>query len=207
VDFLKEELSSLTEAGYKVYVFADSKSQADRLAYLLSDFEPTLISESISSGFSLPELKLLVIQENEIFGRRKRAPRSVAQAESKALDTFVELSPGDYVVHVNYGIGRFKGIKRIAAAGNERDYIHLEYGGEEFLYIPIEQVNLVQRYIGHGDTAPRLDTIGGKSWARRKSAVRKNVEDLAEHLISLYSRRKRSRGYAFPEDTDWQIEF
>ncbi|HDQ13377.1 MAG TPA: transcription-repair coupling factor, partial [Sediminispirochaeta sp.] len=101
----------------------------------------------------------------------------------------------------------FKGIDRITAAGTERDYIKLEYAGSEHVFIPIEQVNLVQRYIGQEGRAARLDTLGGKSWERRKSKVKKSVEDLAEHLIGLYARRRQAKGYAFGEDTDWQVEF
>lgn len=207
INFFKEELAGYEKAGYEVYIFADTDAQTHRLEHLLADFPVTIVPESISSGFALPDLRLVVIQENEIFGRRKRVPRSVRHAESAAIDTFVDLSPGDHVVHVNYGIGRFLGIRRIAAGGNERDYIHLEYASSEFIYIPIEQVNLIQRYIGHGGTPPRLDTIGGRGWENRKSKVQKSVEDLAERLITLYSRRKRSHGYAFPPDTDWQLDF
>jgi transcription-repair coupling factor (superfamily II helicase) len=207
VNFFKEELGNVHEAGFRVVVFADSEAQTGRIRHLLADYDVDVITGSISGGFSLPDQKLMVVEENEIFGRRKRAPKSVKQVHSKAIDTFVELSPGDYVVHVNYGIGRFNGIKRISAAGNERDYIHLEYAGEEFIYIPIEQVNLIQRYIGSSGEAPRLDKIGGKSWESRKSRVRKNVEDLAERLVKLYSRRRRARGFAFPEDTEWQVQF
>ena len=207
VAFLKEELTNFEKAEYEIYVFADTQSQADRITHLLKEHAVTVLPVSISAGFTLPDQRIMVIQENEIFGRRKRVPRSVKQVHSEAIDTFVELSPGDFVVHVNYGIGRFKGIQRIKAAGNERDYIHLEYSGDEFIYLPIEQVNLIQRYIGHGDSEPRLDKIGGKSWENRKTKVQKNVEDLAERLIALYSRRKRAKGFAFPPDTEWQLEF
>ena len=207
IDYFREELANLRTAGYGVVVYADSEAQAARIRHLLSEFDVEVITGGISGGFALPDQRLIVIEENEIFGRRKRAPRSVKQIHSEAIDTFVDLSPGDYVVHVNYGIGRFIGITRIAAADNERDYIHLEYAGEEFIYIPIEQVNLVQRYIGSGGEAPRLDRIGGKSWENRTKRVRHNVEDLAERLVKLYSRRRRARGFAFPEDTEWQIQF
>jgi transcription-repair coupling factor (superfamily II helicase) len=207
ISFLKEELGNLTGAGYRVVVFSDSEAQAGRISHLLEEYEVTVVPQRLSSGFALPDQKLIVIEENEIFGRRKRIPQSVKKVHSEAIETFVDLSPGDFVVHVNYGIGRFNGISRIAAAGNERDYIHLEYAGDEFIYIPIEQVNLIQRYIGHSGTPPRLDKIGGKSWENRKSRVRKSVEDLAERLVKLYSRRKRARGYAFPQDTEWQVQF
>lgn len=207
LDFLKEELGRFGEAEYQTFVFADSQSQADRIRHILAEFDIEVLPAAISGGFALPDAKLLVIEENEIFGRRKRVPRSVHKAQSQAIDTFVDLNPGDHVVHVNYGIGRFKGIERIKAAGNERDYIHLEYASEEFIYIPIEQVNLIQRYIGHGGSAPRLDKIGGKSWQNRKNRVKKSVEDLADRLVKLYSKRKRTSGYAFPTDTEWQLEF
>ena len=207
ITFLKEELGNLLKVGYRAVIYADSEVQAQRIRHLLQEFEIAVEADRLSAGFSLPDQKLLVIEENEIFGRRRRIPRSVKQVHSEVIDTFIDLAPGDHVVHVNYGIGRFNGITRITAAGNERDYIHLEYAGEEFIYIPIEQVNLIQRYIGHSGEPPRLDKMGGKSWENRKSRVRKNVEDLAERLVKLYSRRRRARGYAFPEDSEWQVQF
>ncbi len=205
--YMKEELQKLVDLGYTIFIFADSEAQGSRISYLLQDFPVSVIPETISAGFSLPDLKLTVIGENEIFGRRRRPPSSVKKVRSQAIDTFVELNPGDFVVHVKYGIGKFKGIERINAAGNERDYIELEYAQEETIFIPIEQVNLIQRYIGQEGHAPGLDRIGGKSWENRKSRVRKSVEDLAEMLISLYAKRKNAKGFAFPADTDWQFEF
>ncbi|OQY33851.1 MAG: transcription-repair coupling factor [Spirochaetaceae bacterium 4572_59] len=207
INYLKEEMTSFREQGYRIFIFAESESQSDRIAFILKEFEPVLIPESISGGFCIPEDKILVIQENEIFGRKKKAPSSVSKAKSEVIDSFVELNPGDYVVHVNYGIGLFKGIERIKAAGNERDYISLGYAGEETVFIPIEQVNLIQRYIGQDSRHPRLDKIGGKSWDNKKKKVRKSVEDLADRLVKLYARRQTARGYAFPRDNDFQIEF
>ncbi|AFG37533.1 transcription-repair coupling factor [Spirochaeta africana] len=207
IEFLREELENLQQGGYRILVGAESEMQAARIQHLLQDETIAVLPQTLQGGFTLPEAKLALLQENEIFGRRKRTPSSVQKTPSQAIETFVELEPGDLVVHVNYGIGRFRGIQRIRAGGNERDYIHLEYAGDEFIYIPIEQVNLIQRYIGQQGSAPRLDKIGGKSWENRKSKVRRSVEDLAERLVQLYSRRKQARGYAFPPDTDWQLEF
>ncbi len=207
IQYLKEELATLARLGYRIYIYAESESQGKRLEHIFQELPVSIVAESISGGFTQPDLKVMVIQENEIFGRRRRVPKSVKKARSQAIDTFVELAPGDFVVHVNYGIGMFRGIERIRAAGNERDYIHLEYAGEEFLYIPIEQVNLIQRYIGNEGGAPRLDRIGGKSWETRKSKVRKSVEDLAQRLLKLYSRRRNAVGFPFAKDTEWQYEF
>jgi transcription-repair coupling factor (superfamily II helicase) len=205
--YLKEELANLAKDGWKIHVFAESENQALRVGEILKDLPLDIIPLNLSSGFGLPDLKTIVIQENEIFGRRRHIPKSVKHAKSSVIDTFVELNPGDYVVHVNYGIGQFKGIERVRALGNERDYIKLEYAEEETVFIPIEQVNLVQRYIGNEGDAPRLDRLGSKSWENRKNKVKKSVEDIAQRLIDLYSRRKAARGFAFPKDGEWQTAF
>ena len=210
IQYLKESISALINDNWKIFVYADSENQALRIAEILKEFDESkliILGESISSGFGIPELKILVIQENEIFGRRKHIPKSVKHVKSAVIDTFVELNPGDYVVHVNHGIGVFKGIERIRAMGNERDYIKLEYADEEFVFIPIEQVNLVQRYIGNEGLPPRLDRIGSKSWENRKTKARAAAEEIAKKLIDLYSRRKAARGFPFPKDGEWQTTF
>ncbi|MCM1321162.1 MAG: transcription-repair coupling factor [Bacteroides sp.] len=223
INYLKESIEEAEAGGWHIYVYAESENQALRIGELLKNYTETgdffktsgkktgarfsVIPRGISAGFSVPALKVLVIQENEIFGRRKHIPRSVKHAKSAVIDTFIELNPGDYVVHVNYGIGLFKGIERVKAAGNERDYIKLEYAGEETVFIPIEQVNLVQRYIGNEGDSPRLDTLGSKSWENRKNRVKKSVEDIAQKLIDLYSRRKAARGFPFPKDNEMVTAF
>ena len=207
INYLKDELTSYIADGWTVIIFADNPNQSLRIKEILKDFELSVLPLPISEGFGIDETKTLVIQENEIFGRRRHVPKSLGHVKSRAIDTFVELNEGDFVVHVNYGIGQFKGIQRVKAMGNERDYIKLEYADEEFVFVPIEQVNLVQRYIGNEGEKPRLDKIGSKSWENRKNKVKKAVEDLAEKLIALYSRRQASRGYPFPKDNEWQTAF
>jgi transcription-repair coupling factor (superfamily II helicase) len=205
--FFREEIEAALKNGYAVFVFAVYDVQADRLRHILKDLPVEILPVSISAGFTLPEQKLMAVQESEIFGRKRRIPRSIGTAKSAAIESFVELTPGDFVVHVNHGIGEFKGIERISAAGNERDYITLEYADGERLFLPIEQVNLVQRYIGQEGRKPRLDSLGGKGWQKRKEKARKAVEELAQGLLELYSRRRAEPGFAFPPDTDWQSEF
>lgn len=213
INYLKEQIESLQKDDFDVVVYADNENQALRINEILSDavnFDGrplAVVPKALSAGFSVPDIKLFVIQENEIFGRRKKAPKSIKSAKSVPIDTFVELTPGDVVVHVNYGIGLFKGIERVKSGGLERDYIKLEYADEDVAFVPIEQANLVQRYIGNEGEAPKLDRIGSKAWENRKSRVKQAVEELAQKLIDLYSRRKASVGYAFPKDTEWQTAF
>ena len=207
IDYIRDEFDILSKQGWDLAVAAESEVQAERISELFRDEKVSVASMPFSSGFALPDIKLMLIQENEIFGRRKRPPKSLKTVRSSAIDTFVELNPGDYVVHINYGIGLFKGIERIKALGHERDYIKLEYLGDEIVFVPIEQVNLVQRYIGNEGNAPRLDKLGSKSWENRKGRVKKSVEDIAEKLLVLYSKRKQAQGFAFPKDSEWQTVF
>lgn len=205
--YLKETLENLINNNWTVYIFAESETQALRIKSFLKDFDIEVLPYTISSGFSIPQIKLTVINENEIFGRRRRVPKLLKQTRSSIIDVFIDLSLGDYVVHVNYGIGQFRGIERVSAMGTERDYIELLYANDERIFIPIEQADLVQKYLGNEGEAPRLDTIGSKSWEARKSKVKKSVEDLAGKLLELYSKRKASSGFAFPPDDEWQVAF
>jgi len=207
IQYFKDELATLIKAGYGAMIFAETEMQAERIASLLKEFAVEVEVATLSAGFVIPALKLLVVQENEIFGRRKRLLKSLKTTRSVAIDTFVELSPGDYVVHVNWGIGRFTAIERMKVLGLERDYIKVEYAESEVVFVPIEQANLVQRYIGNEGEAPRLDRLGSKSWETRKAKVKASVAQLAERLIRIYARRRAARGHAFPPDTDWQLAF
>ncbi len=208
INFLKEQITGLLKEDWNIYVFADSENQALRIREVLRDFDSVeVVPLSLSSGFIIPSEKILVIQENEIFGRRRHVPKSIKHAKSAVIDTFVELNVGDYVVHVNYGIGLFKGIERVKALGNERDYIKIEYADEENVFIRIEQVNLVEGDIGNEGDAPKLDRLGSKTWENRKNKVKQSVEDIAEKLIQLYSKRKAARGFPFPKDNEFQIAF
>ncbi len=214
--YFKEQLTSMQSDKWHIYIFGDNENQSVRISELLKDFinvdgneifPVEVLPFALTEGFCIDSEKILVIQEREIFGRKKSAPKSIRRAKSRVIDNFVELNPGDYIVHVNYGIGLFKGIERVKAAGTERDYIKLEYAEKDFIFVPIEQVNMVQRYIGSEGEAPHLDKIGSKSWKSRKDKVQKKVEEIAEKLIDLYSKRQASRGFPFPKDGEWQIAF
>ena len=205
IDFFHSEMAELLKKDYQIIIMASSIAQAPRLARLLP--EALVIDSAIGNGFALPDQKLCVVTENEIFGRRRAAPVSLEKTRSSPIDSFVELNIGDYVVHINYGIGCYKGIQRMKAGGYERDYIKVEYAGEEHIYLPIEQINLIQRYVGSGSGAPRLDILGGSSWQRRKANAKRHVVDMADRLIRLYSTRKLVNGFSFPEDSEWQNKF
>ncbi|HZJ88961.1 MAG TPA: transcription-repair coupling factor [Sphaerochaeta sp.] len=205
---LKEELTQLHDQGWQVHIFCDNPLQKNRLAQVLGAF-PFIQWEdtNLSSGFALPEKRVIAIAEEEIFGRRRQVIKTLQHTKSSPLDSFVDLKEGDYVVHVNYGVGEFLKIDRVSSFGRERDYIKIAYANKENLYVPIEQANLVQRYVGSDGAKVAKDSLGGKGWERKKERARQNAEKLARHLIDLYAKRKQSVGFAFSPDSDWQVQF
>lgn len=208
VTYFKDDLSSLFKNGWRVFVVAPSDVQKERLENVLREYPVDILVSHISSGFQLEDVSTLVILNQEIFGRRRqRAKAVVEQVTSSPLDSFVELKEGDYVVHVNYGIGQFVKIDRVKTSRTERDYIKIKYANDEYLYVPIEQANLVQKYIGNDGRAPKLDGVGSSSWSKKKEKAIKNAQELAGELVKLYAQRQTTYGYPFEKDNDWQVQF
>ncbi len=202
--FLKDELKGLEEEHWKINIFTTTDAQKNRLQQMLSEFRTIhYFIGNPSSGFALSKHKFIVMCEHEVFGRRKQVVKTLQHTQSSALDSFVELKEGDYVVHVNYGIGKFLKIDRV----RERDYIKIQFAEKENLYVPIEQANLVQKYIGSAGEAPHLDKLGSGGWENKKAKARKSAEALAENLVHLYARRQSTHGFPFAKDTDWQLKF
>jgi transcription-repair coupling factor (superfamily II helicase) len=205
---VKEHLSQLFANNYSVAIYAGSLLQKNRLTNMLKEFEDLVIfEEQISGGFTISEKRISVLCDHEIFGRRKQVVKALHKTQSSPLDSFVDLNEGDYVVHVNYGVGQFEKIDRLTMGSKERDYIKIIYANDERLFVPIEQANLIQRYIGSEGSKPKVDKLGGQSWEAKKAKARKAAEQLAKQLVQLYARRKSSKGYIYSKDTDWQLEF
>ncbi len=207
VTYFKDDISALFNAGWSVFVIAQSPVQKERLESVLRDYPVKIEIRDMSSGFQIESENLLVVLDQEIFGRHKKMARMQLETVSSPLDSFVELKEGDYVVHVNYGIGQFVKIERVKTSRTERDYIKIRYSKDEFLYVPIEQANLVQKYIGNDGRIPKLDAIGSSSWTKKKEKAIKNAEELAASLVKLYAERQMIHGYPFSKDNDWQIQF
>ncbi len=220
---LKSELSRFKKTSQHVVILAASAERADRLIRVLEDFSielerrpyfdpkaemPTVIIGNLSSGFELPQAHLVVISESEIFVTKKRARRVRDDApEAARIKSYQDLHVGDCVVHVNHGIGRYLGVETLEVGGTHRDYLHLQYAGNDKLYVPVDQINLVQKFLGNEEREPRLNHLGGSEWARTKRKVQKSVQDIAEDLIKLYAEREAKPGHAFRNDTEWQRDF
>lgn len=165
-----------------------------------------VIEGSFRSGFKTNELKLIVITDEDMFGHvRVHRPRK-AWKKGLALSSLLDLSEGDYVVHINHGIGRYRGLINLSGAGGERDYLHIEYANPDKLYVPTDQLDRVQKYIGGDGQSVTLNRLGGTEWARTTRRVKKSVQDMARELIALYAVRQAQEGCAFSPDTPWQQE-
>lgn len=160
----------------------------------------------LRKGFEIPEINTIILTENDIFGRKYKRKTRYKKTASSAIESFLDLKEGDFIVHINHGVGRFKKIERVTADNKQRDFLKLEYAGQASLYVPLDQISLVQRYIG-GSDHPKLDALGKSNWKKTKERVREAVEKLAEDLVRLYANRLKLRGYSFPKDTIWQEEF
>ncbi|TME21400.1 MAG: transcription-repair coupling factor, partial [Chloroflexi bacterium] len=162
-------------------------------------------NQPVAQGFRLPAQQLEVYGDTDLFGGlRQRVRRGVVRARSATWQ--LEFEPGDLIVHVDHGIGRFVGMRLMGEDGQGREYMQLDYAEGDKLYVPVEHLDRVQKYVGGGDAAPRLQRLGSGDWDRAKRKVREAVEAVARDLLDLYSKRQLVEGHAFSEDGPWQQE-
>ncbi len=169
--------------------------------------EVGLLTGQLGHGFILSELSLALMGESEISGRELKAQPKRSTREKKQTVRLADLRPGDYVVHITHGIGRYLGIKTLTIQDQHKDYLHVEYAGQDTLYVPTDQLALIQKYIGVEGQEPKLSKMGGQEWSRVKDKVRASVRQMAEELIRLYALRDSQPGFSFVSDTPWQREF
>jgi transcription-repair coupling factor (superfamily II helicase) len=213
---LADRLRTWLAEGWRVMIACHQRGQAERLSDLLQgqglapafnlaatlhDLRPgrlVLTVGDLTAGFRLPDEHLAVLVEEEIFGPRvRRRDRGAARARA-LLSSLAELRKDDYVVHADHGIGRYRGLVHLQTGQTEGDYLQLEYAGEDRLYVPIDRIEKVQKYIGGDGHTPRLDKMGGQGWEKAKLRARAAVEELARELLHIYARRAMNTGHAYP---------
>lgn len=225
LDLLIEDIKSRKENGYRTLILAGTRTRGERLVKTLRDRDvESVYKDDVDSielgqvvvtfgnlvkGFEYPDLKVCVISDKEVFGEAKKSlPKKSSKKKGVGkITSFAELKPGDYVVHANHGIGVFKGIKQIEIAGNTRDYLDIVYDKGDKLYVPVDQLDLVQKYIGSEGKSPKINKLGGNEWQKAKAKVRKSINEIAEDLVKLYAARAALKGYKYSKDTEWQRQF
>ena len=174
-------------------------------------FEVIIAKSGLQDGFRLNDFKLAYFTDAELFGRH-RLRKIIHQQGNKKKDdadtiqSLKELRPGDYVVHIKHGIGQFVELGQIRMDGQKREYLTIQYRGNDKLYVPVDQVNLLSRYRGAGEAKPQLSKIGGAEWKSVKKKVKKSLQNIAKELVQLYAARQKTEGFAFEGDSPWQVE-
>ena len=197
----------------RVFFFAATKGGAEKVERLLKEFDVppdaiTITDGAIARGFEFDEIDITAYSEWDLF----EPPTSTRiGGKRRATEAFVtdlrDLKTGDYIVHVDHGVGRFVGLQRIPFGETEREVMEIEYGSGGKLLMPMENLNLIQKYSGGDEAQPQLDRLGGTTWARKKASVKKAMRDMADELLKLYATRQMVQGHAFSKDSPWQFEF
>ncbi|MGI6096768.1 MAG: transcription-repair coupling factor [Dethiobacteria bacterium] len=220
-DLFRNELKQWYEEGYRLLFLAHSEERAEQMVAHFREMDITAIHKqeglvekclqvmkgSLENGFLLPELKLGIINEQELLPQRRKRRRLAQKDSQSLLRSYQDLTPGDYVVHEQHGIGRYLGLRTLEVGNVTRDYLHIKYAGEDKLFIPVDQIQLIQKYVGVEGKAPKLHSLGGQEWNRVKCKVKASVQELARELLALYAARESMEGYAFSKDHAWQSEF
>ncbi|QBO37455.1 transcription-repair coupling factor [Periweissella cryptocerci] len=214
---LKTEMERWQRQQYSVVIMVNGQERLAQVAATLQDFEITavigtpetiteqqvqLIDGQLANGFEVQGARLAVITEAEMFTKvRKKAPKRQTLANAERIKSYSDLKVGDYVVHVNHGIGVYEGMQTLEVHGVHQDYITIVYQKDAKIFIPVSQLNLVQKYTGAEDKTPKINKLGGSDWAKTKRKVTAQIEDIADDLIKLYAEREAARGFAFEPHT------
>ena len=223
IEDLSKELNRLKYKGYKVDIILSSYESCRKLYNLLNDYECTAtlskdanIAESgqvviapgeLKKGFEYYDNKILVLTENEVLGTIKHKSQKAKKHKGSVINVFTDLKVGDYVVHEHHGIGKYIGIEKIEVQNIQKDYLCIKYKAEDKLYVPIDQMSLIQKYIGSDSEKPKLNKMGSSDWVKTKERSKAAIANMAGELIKLYAERKVVKGYPFNHDTEWQKEF
>ncbi|MCI9161760.1 MAG: transcription-repair coupling factor [Lachnospiraceae bacterium] len=224
-EMLIKDLQRWKREKYRVVLLSGSRTRASRLAgdlreYNLSAFCPDneerqvqpgeiqVVYGNLHRGFEYPQIKFVVITEGDMFGtEKKRRKRKKASYEGQRIQSFSELSVGDYVVHEDHGLGIYRGIEKIERDKVIKDYLKIEYADGGNLYLPATRLDGIQKYAGADAKAPKLNKLGGEQWNRTRSRVKSAVKEIARDLVELYAARQQTSGFQYGPDTVWQKEF
>jgi transcription-repair coupling factor (superfamily II helicase) len=218
---LAAELGRWRGEGFRIRLVASDERQVEHLRQILREHELEVLPAAtldgdaslaivvgdLSAGFAIGALGVIVLTEGEIFGARRRLLRRPKYQRGAALTAFTDLAIGDVVVHEDHGLGRYLGLKTMTVGDRDGDFLVLEYAEGSQLYLPVERLDLVSKYLGADAGAVRFDRLGGASWPRVKESVRAGLRRMAEELLRLYAQRAVAEGHACSTDTPWQREF
>jgi len=213
----KEALSEIValaeKPGQKVLLYCEAQAEIARVSEIIIQEHKEipsrlkLLKGFVHRGFGIPSLKTTVLSHHELFGQFAVRRRQRPMRPSAPIDTLEDLHQGDYVVHSSYGIGKYRGIEIIREKGGQNEYLTIEFDGGVKVQVSVNNIALVQKYIGTSPRRPKLSKVGSKRWLRQKEKVAKSVKDLAVELLEFQAKRQALGGFAYPADSNWQVEF
>jgi len=223
-DVLVKDLEYWKKNKYRVILLSGSRTRAKRLSEDLRDFnlnpfysedldrvlqegELMITYGNLKRGFSYPLIKFVIISESDIFGAEKKKKKKKYSYDGQKIQSFTDLTPGDYVVHENHGLGIYRGIEKIEVDKVTKDYIKIEYGDGGVLYVPATGLDVIQKYNGTEGRKPKLNKLNSSEWKHTKARVKGAVREIAKELVELYASRQQKKGFKFSPDTVWQKEF
>jgi len=220
-ELLIDDIAVWKQKNGRVVVLSGPRGRGERLAETLrskdveSSYSEDFSSEiqagqviithgSLNKGFEYPSIGLVIISDREVFGQDRKSKRALAKKSGSKIIAFTDLNVGDYVVHHAHGIGKYVGIEKLVVDNIKKDYLKIRYTDGDHLYIPTNQLDLIQKYIGSEGKAPKISRLGGTDWAKTKKRVKESLKELAEELVKLYAQRQSLKGFSFSTDTVWQ---
>lgn len=212
MDMFAREIKKYIKKGFEIFIVCSSEERGRNVEDFLSREKAlkgvTLDIGLLSRGMEFTDEKKVIITDREIFGSQKHIRKKSRKIKNaKPIKAFTEIEPGDFVVHENHGVGKFLGIKQLAIGGLKKDYIHIKYAGDDALYVPVENMDLVQKYVGAESVTPKIYKLSGVEWKKTKAKAKEAIAEMAKELIEMSAKRKAEQGYMFGEDTVWQKEF
>ncbi|HHX63053.1 MAG TPA: transcription-repair coupling factor [Epulopiscium sp.] len=223
-DLLERDIGTWKKQKKRIILFAGIKARALRLVEELEErgiicsysndlTEPVIPGQVVitrgvlSKGFIYEEIGLVIISDKDLFGKEKKKRKRNKKHKGSKIESFIELKAGDYIVHENHGIGVFNGIEKMIVDNISKDYLKIGYADSGVLYVNINQMDMVQKYIGADGKKPKLSKLGGQEWKKVKARAKQATQELAKELIQLYAKREASKGFIYSPDSPWQKEF
>ena len=208
LQILEEHINKLTSQNYTIFIQMENEAQKNRMIQLLGDLadEVYLTVGVLHKGFIFHDIKLAVFTDHEIFKRVKHKKLDLAFSKGEALVDYESLKPGDFIVHIEHGIGIYEGIKILNVGEKKIECLCIQYAGTDKVYVPTWQLSMVAKYVSEEGNAPQINKIGTKTWEAIKQKARKSIELVVDDIVNLYAERKLRKGISFQPDTDWQSE-
>jgi len=208
MDIFSKDMREYIKKGYEITIACSNQERLINLRDYLAgeNIEGVILRDgTLTSGIDFPAEKKLFLSDNEIFAYSKK--RRIRREKGREIKVFTDIKKGDYIVHESHGVGRFAGVQKMTAGGSTKDYLRIEYAGNDVLYVPVDQMSNLQKYVGSDAVTPKLNKLSSQDWSKTKERVKAAIRDMAEDFLKAAAERQAVPGFAFDPDSDWQREF